>query len=89
MDAKKAVESGDTSRLFEFAVELSKEAARHVPIRRLSFGKSETMQSEQEFLMWHATCCINELLSRSDFSLSGELRSDLHAMQETLQQHAK
>jgi len=76
MDAKKlsaqeAVESGDTSQLFNFAVELSREAARHVPVARVSFGKLETPQSEKEFLLWHCFCCLNELEKRSaEFKLS-------------------
>lgn len=63
--------SEDRSELFKFAVELSHEAARHVPLARVSFGKDHTPQSEKDFLLWHSFCCLNELEKRAaEFSLN-------------------
>lgn len=51
---------------FSFTKDFNDQAARHVPLQRVSFGKNLKVQSEREFLLWHAACCLSELATRTE-----------------------
>lgn len=71
--SQQIISPNDHEGIFQFAEKMNKEAARHVPLERVSFGKNVAVQSEREFLLWHAACCMNELTVRAqEFTLTVE-----------------